>query len=54
MKNERSELEIKLALMEERVKKLEASLISQAKLLREHTTYIVHLRKHNKKLKVNS
>lgn len=52
IKGERSEITI--ARMEQRIKKLEDLLASQAKLLKEHGTYIVHLRKSNKKLKINS
>lgn len=52
IKSERSEITI--ARMEQRIKNLEDLVVSQAKLLKEHGTYIVHLRKSNKKLKIKN
>jgi len=41
----------KMMALEQRVKRLEATVISQSKIMREQNTYITHLRKEKKKTK---
>jgi hypothetical protein len=51
-KEDPKEIEIlkrRMASLEERIRKLEAEISGQVKLLRDHGTYITHLRKKNKK-----
>jgi archaellum component FlaC len=51
-KEDSKEIEIlmrRMASLEERIRKLEAEIGGQTKLLRDHGTYITHLRKKTKK-----